>query len=72
MIEVGGPEAVPMYELVRRYLAATDDSRKVVSDAQARYFGAVIDDRSLTPDDGARIGPTSFEQWLSRQPVKVG
>lgn len=36
------------------------------ADVHARYFGAELDDRSLTPGDDARIAPTRFEDWLAR------
>jgi uncharacterized protein YbjT (DUF2867 family) len=66
-VEVAGPEPIRMDELVRRFLAATQDGRQVTTDAQARYYGAVVDDRSLTPGDNPRLGPTRFEDWLSRR-----
>jgi uncharacterized protein YbjT (DUF2867 family) len=64
-IEVAGPDAVPMDELVEGFLRANGDTRKVVADVDARYFGAAVDDRSLTPAGKPRIGPTRFEDWLS-------
>jgi hypothetical protein len=36
-----------------------------VPDASARYFGALLNDRSLTPDANPRIGSKSFEEWFS-------
>ena len=66
-VELAGPEPIRMDELVRRFLAATRDARQVTTDAQARYYGAVLDDRSLTPGDNPRLGPTRFEDWLSRR-----
>src|SRR5262249_52332913 len=66
-VEVAGPEPIRMDELVRRFLAATQDKRQVTTDAQARYYGAVVDDRSLTPGDNPRLGPTRFEDWLARR-----
>jgi uncharacterized protein YbjT (DUF2867 family) len=66
-IELAGPEPIRMDELVRRFLAATHDVRQVTTDAQARYFGAVLDDRSLTPGDHPLLGPTRFEDWLSQR-----
>jgi uncharacterized protein YbjT (DUF2867 family) len=65
-IEIAGPERLPLDELARRYLSATQDPRQVVGDAQARYFGAVIDDQSLTPGDNPRLGSIRFDDWLSR------
>jgi len=66
MIELAGPEPLPLVELARRLLTAKHDKRQVVADAKARYFGAELNDRSLTPGDNPRIGPTRFEEWLSR------
>jgi uncharacterized protein YbjT (DUF2867 family) len=66
-VELAGPELIRMDELVRRFLAATQDKRRVTADAQARYYGAVVDDRSLTPGDNPRLGPTRFEDWLSQR-----
>ena len=66
-IEVAGPEAVGLDELVRRVLVANGDPRPVVTDDSVPYFGARIDDASLTPGQGARIGPTRLDDWLSRR-----
>lgn len=66
-IELAGPEAIPLAELARRLLTAKHDKRQVVADVKARYFGSELNDRSLTPGDNPRIGPTRFEEWLNRQ-----
>ncbi len=65
-LEVAGPEAMPLDELVRRFLRLTGDGRRVIPDVHARYFGAELDDRSLTPGSDARLGPVRFEDWLAR------
>ena len=65
-IEVAGPERIPLDELVGRFLRATGDPRRVIADVHARYFGAELNDQSLTPGDNARIGPTRFDDWLER------
>ncbi|TFW38590.1 SDR family oxidoreductase [Pseudomonas putida] len=65
-LEVAGPEALPLDELVRRFLRLTGDARKVVPDVHARYFGAELDDQSLTPGSAVRLGRTRFEDWLAR------
>ena len=44
---------------------AKQDPRTVIADTHARYFGAELDDRSLTPLGKARIGATRFDDWLS-------
>jgi len=65
-VELAGPEPIRMDELVRRFLSANRDARKVTTDAHAGYFGTAVNDQSLTPGDNPRIGPTRFEDWLSR------
>jgi uncharacterized protein YbjT (DUF2867 family) len=66
-LELAGPEAQSMAAFVRRALGAGGDTRTVVADAQARYFGTALDRRGLTPDGAnPRIGPTRFEEWLRR------
>jgi uncharacterized protein YbjT (DUF2867 family) len=67
-IEIAGPERIPLDKFVGRFLTATHDPRKVVTDAHARYFGIGVNDQSLTPGSNARIGPTRFESWLSSMP----
>jgi uncharacterized protein YbjT (DUF2867 family) len=66
IVEVGGPEAMPLTELVGRFLRATGDAREVIPDVLARYSGAELSERSLMPDHGARIGPMRYEDWLSQ------
>jgi uncharacterized protein YbjT (DUF2867 family) len=65
-VELAGPEAFRLDELARRVLSASDDPRQVTADVHARYFGAELNDGSLTPGDDARIAPTHLEDWLSQ------
>jgi len=65
-VELAGPEPIRMDELVRRFLSATRDARKVTTDVHAGYFGTAVNDQSLTPGDNPRIGTTRFEDWLRR------
>jgi uncharacterized protein YbjT (DUF2867 family) len=69
-IEIAGPERVPLDDMVRRYLNAKHDPRKVIADTHARYFGTELDDRSLTPSENARIGSIRFEDWLRDSAVQ--
>jgi uncharacterized protein YbjT (DUF2867 family) len=69
-VEVAGPEAYPLDKLAGRVLAASGDRRQVIADVHARYYGAELDDRSLTPGDHPRLGSTGFEEWLSRSPAR--
>ncbi len=64
-VDLAGPEKLRLDELVRRFLSANRDARKVIADIHARYFGVELNDRSLTPGDKPRIGSTRFEDWFS-------
>ena len=66
MIEVAGPDPIRQDELVRQFLSATGDPRTVVTDESALYSGIALNDQSLTPGDNPILGPTRFEDWLSR------
>ena len=67
-VEVAGPEAFPFTEFIQRWLDAQNDPREVLADPNARYFGAVLSERTLLPAGEARLGSIRFEDWL-RQPV---
>jgi uncharacterized protein YbjT (DUF2867 family) len=64
IVELAGPEAFRFDELVRRVLHAKNDPRRVTADVHARYFGAELNELSLTPTNNPRIAPTHFEEWL--------
>jgi len=68
-VELGGPERFELDELIRRFLRAKDDSRPVVTDVHAPYYGIEVDERDLIPGDDSRIGPTRFADWLSQSAV---
>jgi uncharacterized protein YbjT (DUF2867 family) len=65
-IEVAGPQQFRFDELIRQGLAASNDPRAVVADPHARYFGAELGERSLTPANDARLGEIRFEEWLNQ------
>src|SRR5437667_10634213 len=65
-IDLAGPELIRMDELVRRFLSANGDTRKVITDARALYYGINVNDQSLTPGENPRLGTTRFSDWLSR------
>jgi len=70
-VELGGPDQFRLDELVRRDLAARQDTREVISDAHAGYYGIQVSERTLVPDDGARLGETRFEDWLNQSVKEV-
>lgn len=65
-IEIAGPEQIRQDELVRRFLNATGDGRKVITDANAGYYGVQANDQSLVPGHNPRLGSIRFGEWLCR------
>ncbi len=60
-----------MADLVQRYLSKTGDSRQALADSNARYYGLILNDESLTPGANPRIGSTTFEEWFSTSHPKA-
>src|SRR5258706_1102243 len=71
MVELGGPEKFHLDELARLALAASKDPREVVADPKGRYYGIEVSEKTLVPDDGARLGETRFETWLTQPAAKA-
>jgi uncharacterized protein YbjT (DUF2867 family) len=71
MVEIGGPAAFRLDELVRRHLETIKDPREVVADPEARYSGAKIGERTLVPSNGARLGNTTYEAWIAQSAKPV-
>jgi uncharacterized protein YbjT (DUF2867 family) len=65
MIEVAGPDQIRQDEVVRQYLTATGDPRKVVTNDKSLYFGIEVNDQSLVPGPNPRLGKMHFKDWLS-------
>lgn len=70
-IEIAGPEPFRMDELIRRRLVQLKDPREVITDPDARYSGAKVDERTLVPGAGARLGETRFETWVTQPAAKM-
>ena len=64
-VEVAGPERFHLDELLRRQMKATGDAREVITDAGARYFGALLADQTLTTDTPNRVGTLHFAEWVA-------
>ncbi|MNU03720.1 hypothetical protein D3C72_2478420 [compost metagenome] len=61
-----------MTVLAQRFLQATGDAREVVGDAQARYFGAQLQQDTLVPVGQAWLGTIGFERWLQQSGLAQG
>ena len=66
-VEIAGPEQMPLDALARQYLEAKADQRQVIADIHARYFGAQLNDKSLTPGAHPLLGTIRFHDWLSAE-----
>lgn len=64
--EIAGPQQFRLAGLVGEYLAAKKDTRRVVVDDGALYFGAALDDATLLPTSGPTpLGKVTFRSWLA-------
>jgi uncharacterized protein YbjT (DUF2867 family) len=70
IVEVAGPQKLRLDDLVRRYLSARHDPREVITDPEARYFGAKLSERTLVPGDHAILAKTRFEDWVDRAAIQ--
>lgn len=65
--DIAGPKRYHFAEIVEMYLKATNDSRKVISDVNARYYGIKFDDDEiLVPLKKAHLGSLNFETWFKK------
>jgi uncharacterized protein YbjT (DUF2867 family) len=71
IVEIAGPERAPFNEIIARYLKAVGDSREVVADPEARYWGGRVEERSLVPLGEARLGHIGLDEWLRRSQSKA-
>ena len=71
IVEIAGPERAPFNEIVARYLKAVGETREVVSDPEARYFGGRVEKYSLVPLGAARLGRIGLDEWLRRSPARA-
>jgi uncharacterized protein YbjT (DUF2867 family) len=65
-IEVAGPQEFRLDELFREWPGDLEPTREVITDPGARYFGALLGERTLVPEDGARKGELRLEEWTAQ------
>ena len=71
-LEIGGPERLGQDEFVRIGLAARGDTRTVIGDPEAPYFGTKLTGTELVPMSAdARLSTTTFAEWLAAQSAPV-
>lgn len=67
ILEVAGPDRFRLADIAAEVLTAYEDPRQIIADIRAPYFGAQLDDTSLLPGPGARVGTLRFEDWLRQR-----
>jgi uncharacterized protein YbjT (DUF2867 family) len=70
-LEIGGPERMGQDEFIRTGLAAKGDTRAVVGDPGAPYFGTALTGTELVPGPDAQLSTTTFADWLAAQTASV-
>ena len=63
VVELASPEASSMAEFIQSFLSSIGDARKVLSDPDAKYFGAALDKDGLAPSGQFIAGPTRIADW---------
>jgi len=66
IVEIAGPQQFGFDEFIRLGLGARHDPREVIADPHARYFGTELDEGTLVPGAGAKLGVIRFEEWLGK------
>jgi uncharacterized protein YbjT (DUF2867 family) len=64
IVEIAGPEPIKIADAVTKYLRQIGDNREIVVDNKTRYFGALLDDTTLMPAAGVRLGAVGFSEWV--------
>lgn len=64
ILEMAGPDTFRLCELLQWIMYCYQDTRTVSADPSALYYGGLLDDRTLTPHEGALLGGKRFRDWL--------
>lgn len=66
IVEIGGPERIEMDNWIRQYLKMVKKPLEVVTDADALYFGAPINQTTLVPNAPVFLGNITYAEWISK------
>jgi hypothetical protein len=70
-VEVGGPEKFRLDELIRLCLSSLRDPREVVTDQNALYYGVHVSERTIVPEDDAKLEEIRFKDWLAQSGLEL-
>ncbi|MGW5686248.1 SDR family oxidoreductase [Nonomuraea sp. NPDC003754] len=65
--DVAGPEPQDLVDMARRTLQARGRTVRLVPTWSSTVFGPEMAGDTLLPGEGARIAPTTFDEWLAAQ-----
>jgi len=71
IVEIAGPEAFTLAGAISTSLTARGDTRTVIADPEARYWGIALEERTLVPADGATLFDTRLEEWILEAAAKA-
>lgn len=69
MIEIAGPDTFTLDQSVRKVLEYDHDTRTVIADPEATYYGIHMSNTALVPGSDARLGSTTLDWWLTHVPA---
>lgn len=67
IIEIAGPELFPLHEWIKKFLTLSQDAKEVVADPGSRYFGALLEEKTLLPGNHPHIGSIRYDDWFRSQ-----
>lgn len=65
--DLAGPEPLDFIDMARRTLAARGESVRLIPSWQSGLFGVEAAGETMLPGPDARLGPTTFDAWLTTQ-----
>lgn len=71
IVELAGPEPYRLSDVVGRVLEVVHDERLVIADAQAKYFGVRLEEKTLIPNANPWLAPTGLDAWLAHNTPRV-
>jgi uncharacterized protein YbjT (DUF2867 family) len=71
IVEIGGPQAFLLTDAIRIALTARGDTREIVADPDARYWGIELSERTLVPSEGATLFGTRLQEWLHQAAARA-
>ena len=63
-IEFAGPARLRFDEVVGLVLGGSKESRRVLTDPAATYFGVPIEQDTLLPSSNAELGVITLQEWV--------